>query len=194
MGCCDIGASLIFVGLLELIGLGAIIPLLAIIGDPTLVTELPVISTLYTYFPLITFDDFVVMLGLLIIGIQILAGFGKITATKLELAFLSRNEFWLSSTLMQKYLSQPYPWFFNNHSSKLSKRVLAEARRTVHGAMLPLIQIVSHTALSLVIFLTLIAIDYVVAMSISHWLGGVILLSPTFQNQNLVFKVSNQFN
>ena len=114
-GAVTLAASLIFVGLLELIGLGAIIPLLAIIGDPTLVTELPVISTLYTYFPLITFDDFVVMLGLLIIGIQILAGFGKITATKLELAFLSRNEFWLSSTLMQKYLSQPYPWFFNNH-------------------------------------------------------------------------------
>jgi ATP-binding cassette, subfamily B, bacterial PglK len=169
--------SLVVMGLLELIGLTAILPLIAIIDNPNLISELPIISHIYNTGFLTDRELFIYLFGIVVITTQILAGCTKYVSTKIELNFLSYNETELSCRLMNKYLEQEYTWFFNQHSANLSKRLLSETRKVIHGGLLPFLQIAAHAVLILFILLVLFVTNFwvtVVAFSIVGGSYGVI--------------------
>ena len=171
---------LVIVGLIELVGLGAILPLIAMVEDVSLVNELPVINQLYSLGPFTSEQQFIYFFGFLIILALLFGGVLKLLATHLELKFLADAEYAIGTDLMRRYLSQDYDWFFDNHSSTLNKRILAESRRLVHGGFLPAIQVISSSILILVILSGLIYTSPIVALVSFGTVGvsyGVILLA-----------------
>jgi ABC-type multidrug transport system fused ATPase/permease subunit len=77
---------------------------------------------------------------------------------------------------MEKYLSQPYSWFLNRHSSDLGKTILSEVSHVVANGIRPLVELVSKSLITITIIILLLIVNVKLALMVSFSLGGAYFL------------------
>ncbi|WP_319416097.1 ABC transporter ATP-binding protein/permease [Marispirochaeta aestuarii] len=164
--------AILFMALMEVIGVGAIGPFMTVAADPSVVQETPVLLWLYQSLGIQDMRYFIAALGvaffLIILGTN---GF-----TTIVMFFLFRwsnmRSYTLGRRLMSQYLYQPYSYFLDHNTSELSKNILAEVQQILTQAIRPGMELLARGMVALAILLFLILSSPLVALVVAVVLGG----------------------
>ncbi|MCC6212802.1 MAG: ABC transporter ATP-binding protein [Burkholderiales bacterium] len=168
-----IAALMILIGCVEVLGVGSILPFLAVASDPALVTSNRVMAAVYDRLGMDSPRDFIVALGVL--------AFVLVTVGNLLNALsgwaLSRFAIFkgnrIAALLLAHYLRRPYAWHFSRHSADLVSGLFLQARRFTVGVLEPTLIVFSKSIVAVAVFALLIAVDPVIAVSMTAALCAV---------------------
>lgn len=163
---------LMMVGLaiLETSGVVSIMPFLAVLGNPEVVEENEILSTMYKLGAFESTDDFLFWLG---VGAFVLVLSGSVFRTLTKYAVFRYTEMRrhsISKRLLETYLRQPYEFFLGRNSGDLAKSILSEVDQLVQNVYKPLLTGLSYGVVAFGIVVLLVIVDPWLALIV----GGVI--------------------
>ncbi len=174
-----IGMMLVM-AIFDMIGIAAIMPFLAVLGDPGIIGEVPALAWLHRLAGQPEPTAFLVWLGLGAIALVLLSGLVR-SLTELRIHhFTQMRVHSIGARLLEAYLRQPYEFHVMREGGALQKTILSEAEHVVRHAVFPSVVILSNGLVLVVVVGLLVAVDPVVAASAAALLVlsyGVIFLA-----------------
>lgn len=157
--------------LFEVIGVTAVVPFLAVVGDPEIVHTNPHLNWFHQA---VGEPELIPFLRILGVGALILlvASSGFRAGSYYILArFANGRRHSIGRKLLAVHLSRPYEFFLQRNSADLSKTILSEVDQLVANVIRPSLLLVSHV-LVLIAIATLVAI---VDVRMAIWAGALLL-------------------
>ena len=162
---------LLFLGMiLEIFGLGVLIPGISILLDPLAFEKYPVLSKLTLFFGLKSQNQFIMFSLTLILLIYFLKTIFLVTLSYKQNSFLSKLSAYISNALFDIYMYQPYSFYTNNNSSILIRNLQAEVSY-FSAFCLALLNLVIEGTLLTGIIITLIFVEPLGAISVGLFFG-----------------------
>ena len=152
---------------------GAVMPFLSVLSDPTRIQDAPFLAWAYARFGFTSSYTFLVALGLGALGVIVVAMAIQVLKVYAVARFAMMRVHSLSFRLMARYLGQPYEYFLDHHSGEMGTRVLAEAQEVVNRFLKPMTELFTSllTVLALVGFL--LWVQPTIAFAAFAIVGGV---------------------
>lgn len=155
---------MVFVALVEVIGISAVLLLLNVLAEPSTITEQRALSALYEGLGFESTFAFQVALAGVIMAVVLFGIAIKAASSYVALRFATMRAYSISSRLLSTYLHQPYSWFLERNSSEVGKNVLNEADNLVGRVITPALKLVANLFLVIAIAAFLIIVDPVVTL------------------------------
>lgn len=166
--------SLILVlAVIEMASIVSVMPFLGVVAEPGLIQSNIILKTVYDYFGFKDSDSFLIVLGIGVSATIIIRSSFNIVVKYAKSRFGNMLGHHLSSRLLANYLTRPYVFFLNQNSSTLSKNVLGEVQQMLKGYITPLFNVMTDIIVGGALTATLIAVDPMVAISVTVAIGGV---------------------
>lgn len=174
---------MLVMALLDAFGVASIMPFMAALSNPDLVSTNVFLSRLQQTLGT-TERDFLFMLGVLVFVLLVTSLAFKALVTYVQARFTLMREYSIGERLIEGYLRQPYTWFLNRHSAELGKIILSEVTNVVHGALVPMMTLIAQSIVATTMILLLFWVDPTLALTVCAAMGtayGLIyLLMSTF--------------
>ncbi len=154
----------ITVSFFQALGIASILPFMDMVMDPSVVEKNEMYFYFYELFNFTSPESFLFYTGLLVLAIILIGNLISAFTTWFKISFVWQNNHRLSESLLKKYLSLPYTYFLNQNTADLGKNVLAEVQALTGSFMLPFLNIITGTVLTLVIFSMLIFVNPVMTL------------------------------
>jgi len=174
---------ILFVAILDMIGIASILPFIAVISNPELVETNIFLNKLFIFLSVIgvnTREEFFFILGLIVFILLLVSLSFKALSTYVQLRFSLMCEFSIAKRLVEGYLHQPYIWFLNRNSADLGKNILSEVAQVVNGSLMSIINFLNYCTIIFFILTLLFLVDLKLTLIIIFILGfsyGAIYLS-----------------
>lgn len=162
--------------ILEVFGLGILIPALSILLDPEMIEKTQLISSLRGFFSEFSHQEFLFFFLILIVVVYFIKILFLIFLTYFQNKFLANVTASISIKLFSNYMSQPYSFHLEKNSSELIKNIQGEVTY-LHFFTQALVNIFIEVGFVLSIFMVLIYIEPFGALTIGIFYG---LLSVLF--------------
>jgi len=165
----------LFTAFMDTLGIGLIGPFIALANNPSVIQKISWLNSLYNFLSLSSYNQFIVIIGLLILSIFYIKTFLNFQVQKYIFRFSYQQKGELSLRLLRSYLRAPYVFHLKSNSALLIQNVINESQGFCNGIMLPLLSSFSYSAL--IIFLSILLI--LTSVSASSFVL-VILAIPLF--------------
>ena len=184
IGALLLAVVLFFAMILEVFGLGILLPLLSLIIDPEKINQNNVVNEVKLFFDDISDKEFVIYCLLLFLVFYLLK--------TLFLAYLSyrQNKFLtgvtnnVSNNLFLNYLKQPYTFFLKNNTSELIKNIQVEVTH-FSAFFSSLIIVFSEIGMIFSISVTLVFIEPMGALTLGIFFGVLSVVFLQFTKERL---------
>jgi ABC-type multidrug transport system fused ATPase/permease subunit len=163
---------IVVMGIAEMMSVASILPLMLVLRQPSVIDTNPVLAWLYS-FGFTSHQNFQVFLAALVFLVVVGGMVLKAGGSYLTYRFTMMRAFSISSRLLSGYLSQPYTWFLNRHSSSLGSNVLGEVQKVVTMSLLPAMKFITYLVAALALVGLLLAIRPEVALFAAGVFGGI---------------------
>ena len=157
--------------LLEAVGIASILPFLAVLANPEVIDTNPYLSAAYRITGADSKPDFLFLLGLAAFGLLVGSTALRAVGTWLQLRFTNLQSHIIGVRLLSCYLTQPYHWFLNRHSSDLTVAIIHEVNNVVQNVLLPSMVLIANAMSVTLILALLLRVDAVLATSAAAVLG-----------------------
>lgn len=188
---------MIFLGFLEIISIGAVVPVIGIMLDPDFVNRYQFLNSLFNYFGIINTSNYIYFALIVLASIYIFKSIFVIILNykKNKLVYDTRVE--LSSKLLELYIRQDYEEYTRRGSYILINNILKEIPYLVDGILTPAITIMIEIVTFIFIFLLLVWYEPIGTLSIFIFFGLYALIyhflfSNRTKNQGKVRAESEQ--
>ena len=148
--------------LLEMAGILSVLPFLYVLTDPSIVETNKVLKKLFEIsliFGIKTNHEFLLFLGIVILAFMTISLSFKSLVIYFQHRFIEMRKYSLAQRLVESYLSQPYIWFLNRHSSTLSKNILNESHTVITRGLHHLINLITQIITILILISLSIFVD-----------------------------------
>lgn len=187
-------AVMLVMGILEVVGIGSVMPFIAALSNTDIFLENEYSRYIYDLLGFRSMESFVVFLGGTVLALLITRNifFGLSNWLVSRFTFMWRHN--ISERLLHRYLMQSYTYFLSRNTLELKRKVCTETERVVSRIILPGIQVLTSSIVSLFIMLLLIAIDPLIALLVATTLGGgyLILYALVFRKLNRLSKKADE--
>ncbi len=156
----------VVVALVDLVGVAAVLPFLAVASEPGIIRENPVLDWLYDQSGVQSDSGFILLLGLMVLAFVLFGLAVKLVAQYRITRFSHLRNHSLSRTLLRRYLHHPYVWFLGRNSADLGAAILAECDKVVGYVLIPAMRVLANLV-SLVFLLTLLVMVSPVAAGLA---------------------------
>ena len=95
-------------GFLEMLGIGLILPFLAIISKPDIIEKNKNYKFVYELFPELSYNDFIVLIGTTLIAVNLIKNIYIITSNYIQQDFLKKKKTEFATKLFKGYMERPY--------------------------------------------------------------------------------------
>ena len=171
--------------LIDLVGVAAVLPFLAVATDPDVVRQNAMLAALYAASGVTTDRGFLLLLGVLVLAF-ILTGLAvKLVGQYQIIRFGHGRNYSFSRRLLAHYLGQPYAWHLGRNSAGLGAAILSECDRVVVYALLPTLKLLAQSVMLLFLIGFLIVVSPGVALSAALGIGGTYGLIFVFVRHRL---------
>ena len=153
---------LIISAFLDMAGIASILPFMMVLSDPSLLETNFLLNFSYERSKLFGVKnevDFLIILGLLVFLLLVISLSFKAFTTYFQSGFIQNLEYSLSKHLLEKYLSQPYHWFLNRHSSDFGKTILSETGFIIGSGFRTILEIIARGMIVIAIIILLLFVD-----------------------------------
>ena len=133
--------ALIISGGFELLGIGLVMPIIALLSKPELVEQNKQLKLVYDFFQPSSQSQFVLILCFTVIGIYIFKNLFMLKLTQAISSFVMNKSASFASTLFFNYVNAPYEYHLKYSSSELHKKldIISTAYSTIFQALLVVI-------------------------------------------------------
>ena len=152
---------------LEAVGVVSIMPFLAVLGNPDIVTEQPLLLRVYEALGFERPQQFILALGLVSVAIVGASSLFKSVTLHVLNRFANLERHSISSRLLATYLRQPYSFFLSRNSADLSRSLLSEVDQLISNILQPAIQMFAHGVVLLAMVLLLLVYDAALALTVA---------------------------
>jgi ATP-binding cassette, subfamily B, bacterial PglK len=177
----------VIIAVVDAAGVASIMPFMAVMSDPEVITSNPLLSKAYEYLAFSSERDFLVFLGSTLFWLLIGSLFLKGIGTYLTLKFTRLREYTIGRKLYSRYLEQNYSYFVSRHSAEIHKIILSEVAVVVTSGLAPLLTIISQGIVVFFLIIMLIFVDWKIAI-ISGLVFSVIYGLLFFATNKLVVR------
>ncbi len=167
---------MVLMSLLEVIGVGSIMPFLSVLGNPEVVETNKYLHAVYLYFDFERKNSFLIFLGIFALSMLLVGAIVKSITSYAKFRFANIRRHSLGKKLLRRYLNQPYDFFLSRNSSDISKVILSETDLTIQQAILPVLNFLTYFILTVFLIGFLIVIDPILALILGGIFGGFYIL------------------
>lgn len=165
-----VGAAVL--AMLEVVGVGTIMPFVAVASQPDLIRTNEYLRWAYRTFHFASDRDFLIVLGVLMFLFTIITNASHALLQYIKIRFTTMRRHSLSIKLLRTYLGQDYPFFLNRNSHDFIKNINSEIELMVTGTLMQLVE-----ALARAIQIFLLAIFLFIINPVSTlWIAVAIFL------------------
>ena len=157
---------------LEIIGLASILPFMELVANPDAIENSAWLERIYNFFNFESREQMLIATG---IGVAMLIGISSVISigtTWMQYKFSWNTAHHLGLRLLRTYLQKPYAFFLQKNTAELQAFVMGEVMGLTSGVIIPMIEIVSRSLVSVVIFVLLLMVDPQIALIMFGSLGG----------------------
>ncbi|NNM55450.1 MAG: ABC transporter ATP-binding protein [Spirochaetales bacterium] len=165
-------AGLVINGIFDIVGVGSVIPFLAVVGDPTIIHRNEILSKTYQMFGFHSDHDFTLVLGVGVVAFLVLTSAIRAAIFYSTSRFSMHRQIGLWTRLFQHYLGQPYPFFLRRNSSDLIKRFTEDIPNAVGNVMDPILDSVSKFIVVLGLVALVLISNPLMALFVVAFIGG----------------------
>lgn len=163
--------GVILMGLLEVVGVGSIMPFLSVASDPSIIHENTYLKWGYNTFGFENDRDFLISLGIAVIAFLFISNLSRAIVAYINKRYTAGRQHSLSYRLLTWYVNQPYSYFLNQNSSELTKNVLTEVGMVIRKVLMPSLELISSSIIVLLLTGLLISVNVKVALTVAGLLG-----------------------
>ncbi|TCD48954.1 ABC transporter ATP-binding protein [Chlorobium sp. N1] len=169
-------AMMLFSVVLETLGVGMVIPALALFTEKDIATKYPLLQPVFEFFG--NPDQITVVIG----GLGVLFLIYSVKASFMLLMLWQQNRFLfsigerLSKKLFSIYLQQPYTFHLQHNSAQLIRNVTSEVEVFANNVLKPIMELTIESLTILCIFTLLVLVEPFGTLNIILTLGSASLL------------------
>ena len=186
--------------LFQVVGITSIFPFLAIAADPERIRRSHFGTQFLSLFPSMEDRQLLLVAGIIAIVALLLSNAVNLLSEYARTLYTQDFGHWLRVRLLRRMASKPYTYFLQRNSGDLLKKILGDVANYTNGVLLPLLDSVARGLTALLLLVTLLFVQPVIAISAAVILGGFYAI--TFQllkrkrrevNENLKTHIGGQF-
>ena len=180
---------------LEAVGIGTILPLISLMGQPDFLTRHADIAAYAERVGITTHTGLIMGLAGLLIVLYILKNLYLAWQLRLQIDFSLSNQIHFSKELMANYLAKPYLFHLNHNTAVLLRNVNSSGIVIFSNILIPAFQLLTEIVTALTIWLVLIAADPFTAIIVAGVMGGMIyvLLRSFRRSMEKTGQIQNAF-
>jgi ATP-binding cassette, subfamily B, bacterial PglK len=158
---------------LEVVGIGVILPFVALAGNPSQIHNFPFGSQLVNLLNLESDTSIVVTAGIIVLSVFVLRSAYVAAQYRLVYRFSLGKWVAIASQILQSYLDRPYTFHLQKNTAELIRNIYVEADQAVNGVIVPIMIVVAELLVLIgviVLFLVIepgIAFAAVIGMSLA---------------------------
>ena len=176
---------IVLMSLLDIVGIASIFPFLSVISNPEVIQTNTKLKWIYDSMGFTDDSHFFMALGAASFVILLVGnGFRAMTMMML-LQFTWAKHHIISTRLLSQYLYEPYVFFLNRNSSELTAYLISEVARVVSSTLIPFMQLMARTLLTLLTLGLLLVMDPIVATLVLLVIGGGYAIIYVFSRKRL---------
>ena len=177
--------GMLIMALFETIGVTTIVPFIAVVVSPELIHENIYLVQIYNFFSFQSETNFIIFLGVVLITTLLISNSFQAFMVWIITYFTNMQGCRLSVRLLENYLERPYGFFLIRNTSELGKNVLTEVERVTTGIFMQSLLILSKIVVALFLFLLLLFVNPLIAITLVIFLGGIYSLIFKFVKHRL---------
>lgn len=165
---------ILITALFDVLGIASILPFIAVLSNPNLISSNEFLINIYQIFSLIGVQNekqFLFILGIMVLILLMTSLTFRALTQYLLFRFSLKREFTIGKKIFKCYLHQPYSWFLQKHSANLGKNILSEVNTVIQQTILPILNLFAQSAIVVTIIILLIIVDPVLALSVGFVLS-----------------------
>ena len=159
--------TMIIGAMLEAVGIGAILPLISIMGQPNFLQRHIEIAGVVEKLGIADHTGFIVFCACGLIVLYLLKNTYMAWQTKLQIDFSMRNQVEFSKELMANYLTKPYVFHLNHNSATLLRNVNSAGGVIFASMLVPTFTLITELITATTIWLMLVIVDPFTAISVA---------------------------
>ncbi len=160
--------------LFEMITLAAIVPLLALLTDKSLLDNIPIVKYLLESFSQILSLPILHVLIISFLFLVILAVFLRVFLLYLNSNLTVKIGNWLSMKVFSIYINQNYLFHTNSNTSETISTIRDKVEIVVFAIILPIFTLITNLVLALMIILMIFVISWKISLVL------ILVLTPTY--------------
>lgn len=172
---CAIIVTVMIIGaILEAIGIGAILPLISIMGKPDFFIADPKVARYAAIFGVTTHINFIIASTFLLLALYIIKNIYLAWQNKLQIDFAIKNQIDYSEKLLAEYLQKPYLYHLNHNTATLLRNVNAGGVVVFSLIMVSAFTLLTEIITAITIWLMLVMIDAFTAVIVAGFIGSIL--------------------
>ena len=160
---------------LESAGIGAILPLISLMGQVDFLDKHQDIARLAQDFGITTHEQLIIAGAIALIVLYTLKNAYIAWEIYLQRSFAKKNQILYSKELLAIYLSKPYIFHVNNNTATLLRNVSGGAVSVFNGLLMPVFSLFTEIITAAAIWLMLIMVDAFTAIVVAGIMAVMIL-------------------
>lgn len=166
-------AVMLGAALLEVLGIGLVMPFIALLEDPSVIERAPAVRDVLLSVGVTSRHEIVLAAGVALVIAFVVKNTYLALANSLQLRFVYRRMVLLSRHLLEYYLTQPYAFHLSTNSAELVRNVITEAALIFTAPMPSLFVILIEGITVVVVGLFLVALEPVAVPIAAVVVGGL---------------------
>jgi ABC-type multidrug transport system fused ATPase/permease subunit len=134
----------VFMALIEVIGVGSIMPFMSVAAKPEVIHTNPILARVYQILGFSHDLSFIIFLGVIVLFFLIVTNLTQAFMHYTKTKFTSMRRHTLSMRLLSGYLGQNYTFFLNRNSHELVKNINNEIQQMISLTLIQFVEFVSR--------------------------------------------------
>lgn len=157
----------LLMGLVEIIGVGSIMPFIAVAANPDSIFTTPVLKAIYEFFGFQSTRWFLVSLGAAMLIFVIIRNAFSAFLMYVKTRFVQVCRHTLATRLFTAYLGQRYSYFLGKNSYEFGKNINTEIMNMINGTVMQMTEITTYGVQIILLAAFLFVVDPVSSVVIS---------------------------
>ena len=170
--CAFLVAVMMVGAVLEAVGIGTILPLISLMGQPEFLAEHTVLAGYAAKVGIRTHAELIIGLSFLLILLYMLKNLYLAWQIRLQINFSISHQIRFSKELMASYLAKPYLFHLNHNTATLLRNVNQGGFYVFSCILVPAFQLLTEIITALIIWGMLIFADPFTAIIVAGVMGG----------------------
>lgn len=171
--CVFIVVTMMVGAMLEAVGIGAILPLISIMGQPDFLQRHTEIAQAVGKIGITGHTGFIVFCACGLIVLYMVKNLYMAWQAKLQIDFSMKNQVEFSRELMTNYLTKPYVFHLNHNSATLLRNVNSAGSVIFAGMLVPTFTLITELITAFIIWLMLVFVDSFTAVIVAGVMGAM---------------------
>lgn len=193
--CGFIVLAMIVGAMLEAVGIGAILPLISIMGQPDFLVHHPEIGHIAEVLGIVSHTQFIMFCAGGLIVLYLIKNAYMAWETKLQIDFSMRNQIKFSTELMNNYLCKGYLFHLDHNSATLLRNVNAGGQVIYSAMLIATFTLLTELITAFTIWLMLVVVDAFTAVVVAGIMGAMMygIIKAFRRNISKQAKIQNDF-